>query len=252
MWNLTNKRALITGATKGIGRATALEFSALGADILFTARHPDEIHAFETELRADGFLATGIQADVASGDDLETVVRWIEQHWGGLDILVNNAGTNLRKPSTDYSPSEYRMVIDVDLLAPFEWSRRLLPLLRKGDQSSIINVASVAGLLDVQTGSPYGMAKAGLIQQTRNLAVEWAEYGIRVNTVSPWFTETPLTGPLLSQPDRLQRIIDRTPMKRIAQAAEMASVIAFLAMSKASYVTGQNMIVDGGMTANAF
>lgn len=251
MWNLTNKRALITGGTKGIGRATVLEFLALGAEVLFTARHPDDVREFEAELRASGFKATGIQADVVSGDDLRAVVDWIEQQWGTLDVLVNNAGTNLRKPSTDYSPEEYRMVIEVDLLAPFEWSRRLLSLLQRGTKSSIVNVASIAGLLDVQTGSPYGMAKAGLIQQTRNLAVEWAGYGIRVNTVSPWFTQTPLTGPLLSQPDRLQRVIDRTPMKRVAQADEMAAVIAFLAMNKASYITGQNLIVDGGLTANA-
>lgn len=235
MWNLSTKRVLITGGTKGIGRATVLEFLNLGAEVLFTARHLDQVREFEAELRAEGHKVTGISAEVASTSDLETVADWILQHWGALDALVNNAGTNLRKPSVDYSPDEYRMVMDVDLLAPFEWSRRLFPLLRRGNQPGIINVASVAGLLDVQTGSPYGMAKAGLIQQTRNLAVEWAEYGIRVNTVSPWFTETPLTGPLLSQPNRLQRVIDRTPMKRVAQADEIAFVIAFLAMNKASY-----------------
>jgi Tropinone reductase 1 len=252
MWNLTDKRALVTGGTKGIGRATVLEFLALGAQVLFTARNAGEVQAFQAELQAGGHQASGIRADVASGDDLQEVTDWLEQHWGALDVLVNNAGTNLRKPSTHYSPEEYRMVIDVDLLAPFEWSRRLLPWLRKGEGANVINVASVAGLLDVQTGSPYGMAKAGLIGQTRNLAAEWAGYNIRVNAVSPWFTQTPLTGPLLAQPDRLERVLGRTPLKRIAHAGEMASVIAFLAMDKASYITGQNIVVDGGMTASAF
>ena len=251
MWNLSRKRALITGGTKGIGRAAVLEFLALGADVLFTARHADEVQAVETELRTSGLTATGLRADVAVADDLEATATWIEEHWGALDVLVNNAGVNLRKATTEYTSDEYHQIIDVDLLAPFAWSRRLFSLLQKGQQPAIVNVASVAGLLDVQTGSPYGMAKAGLLQQTRNLAVEWAAHGIRVNAVSPWFTETPLTAPLLGQPDRLHHVIERTPQKRVAQADEMAAAIAFLSMDKASYITGQNLIVDGGLTANA-
>ena len=250
-WDLNHKRALITGGTKGIGRAAVLEFLALGAEVLFTAHHDDNVRVFEAELRASGLTVTGLRADVAVADEMEATARWIEQHWGALDILVNNAGMNIRKATTDYTSEEYYQIIDVDLLAPFAWSRWLFALLQKGHQPTIVNVASVAGLLDVQTGSPYGMAKAGLLQQTRNLAVEWAVDGIRVNAVSPWFTETPLTTSLLGQPDRLHRVVERTPQKRVAQADEMAAAIAFLAMDKASYIAGQNLIVDGGLTANA-
>jgi tropinone reductase I len=107
-------------------------------------------------------------------------------------------------------------------------------------------------LLDVGTGAPYGISKAGLLQLTRNLAVEWAKYNIRVNAVSPWFTETPLTAGLLQNEEKLTQVIKRTPMARVAKPEEMASVIAFLAMEASSYMTGQNLIVDGGMTASVF
>ena len=105
--------------------------------------------------------------------------------------------------------------------------------------------------MDTKTGSPYGMSKAGLVMQTKNLATEWAKDGIRVNAMSPWFTETPLTSDLLKLKERIDPVLKHTPMGRIAQASEMASVIAFFAMDKSSYVTGQNLVVDGGITSTA-
>lgn len=147
--------------------------------------------------------------------------------------------------------STYYKILDINLTSVFNISIALFDLLKNANQSSIINVASVAGILDVQTGSPYGISKAGLLQLTRNLAVEWAEHRIRVNAVSPWFTETPLTSGLLENEAKTRKIIERTPLRRIAQPAEMANGIAFLAMDASSYMTGQNLIIDGGMTANA-
>lgn len=166
-------------------------------------------------------------------------------------MLVNNAGTNLRKPTIAYTDAEYQHVVDTNLKAPFFISKAFYSLLQKSSYPSIINVASIAGSLDVGTGSPYGISKAGLLQFTRNLAVEWANDTIRVNAVSPWFTETPLTEGLLKDESKISNVIARTPLKRVAKPFEMASAIAFLAMPAASYITGQNIVVDGGMTANA-
>jgi NAD(P)-dependent dehydrogenase (short-subunit alcohol dehydrogenase family) len=122
-------------------------------------------------------------------------------------------------------------------------------LLKASGNASVINVASVAGFLDVQSGPPYGMTKAAIQQLTRHLAVEWAPFNIRMNTVSPWYIQTPLTEPVLNNPERLEKILARTPMARVGQPAEVAAIIAFLAMDHASYITGQNISVDGGMSA---
>lgn len=251
MWNLADKRILITGGTKGIGRAAVIEMLKLGAKVLFTARNKEEITLFEQELSVEQYPATGMVSDIASSADRQNVVNRIEQNWGALDVIVNNAGMNIRKATLDYNTEEYKRVIDVNLIAPFEMSRALHPMLVRGNHPVIINIASVAGFLDVQTGSPYAMSKAGLIQQTKSLAAEWAKDGIRVNALSPWFTETPLTEGLLLNKAKMRDVLNRTPLQRIAGAEEMASIIAFLAMKQSSYITGQNIVADGGMSATA-
>lgn len=247
-WNLTGKTALVTGGSRGIGKAIVTELLGLGAEVVFTARGSVEVVTLEAELKAAYPGVSGLAADVSDAGHRKQMLEYVEQKWGRLDILVNNAGVNIRKASNDYTSSEFMQVLDINLLAPFELCRALFPLLVKGKGASIVNVSSVAGSFDVQTGAPYGMSKAGLIQLSRNLANEWASHGIRVNTVSPWFTETPLTSGLLSNPDRLLAITSKTPLRRIAQSEEMAGAVAFLAMDKSSYITGHNLSVDGGAT----
>ena len=251
MWNLNGQTAVITGGTKGIGKATVLEFLELGARVLFTARNKEEVSNLEKELQDNGFEVYGLVSDVSVKDERQKIVHWVQEKWQTLDVLVNNAGINIRKKALEYSEEEFQKVLNINLVAPFELSRELHPFLKKSKAGTIINVASVAALQDVGTGTPYAMAKSGLLQQTRSLAVEWAGEGIRVNAVSPWFTETPLTAGFLNQDEKMKGILGRTPLKRIAKAEEMASIIAFLAMEKSSYITGQNIIADGGMSINA-
>ncbi|PKD18230.1 tropinone reductase [Salegentibacter salinarum] len=251
MWNLNNKYALVTGGTKGIGKATVLEYLRLGAEVLFTSRTQKDIDLVLEELKEYDKKFYGLVADVSVAEDRQKVHDFIENQWGRLDILVNNAGINIRKKANDYSEEEFRKVMEINLSAPFELSRKLHALLQQSGNAKIVNVASSAAMQDVGTGTPYAMSKAGLLQQTRSLAVEWAADGIRVNAVSPWFTVTPLTKGLLSESDRMDPIIKRTPLKRVAEAQEMASIVAFLAMDKSSYITGQNIVADGGMSINA-
>jgi Tropinone reductase 1 len=251
MWNLNNKYALVTGGTKGIGKATVLEFLELGAEVIFTSRTQKDVDLVLQELENNGKKVHGLVADVTLAEDRKKVYKYIEKQWGKLDILVNNAGINIRKKANDYTEEEFKKVIEINLNAPFEFSRKLHPLLQKSGNAKIVNVASSAAIQDVGTGTPYAMSKAGLLQQTRSLAVEWAADGIRVNAVSPWFTVTPLTKGLLSDEERMNPIIKRTPLKRVAEASEMAAIIAFLAMDKSSYITGQNIVADGGMSINA-
>ncbi|MGO4913078.1 SDR family oxidoreductase [Leeuwenhoekiella sp. W20_SRS_FM14] len=251
MWNLDGKTALVTGGTKGIGKATVKELLSLGAKVIFTSRSQKDIDDFESELQEQSYICNGIVSDVSIEDDQDRLTDFVFERSGSLDILVNNAGINIRKDATHYEPEEYRKILEINLIAPFELTRKFYALLKRSGKASVINVASVAGSQDVKSGAPYAMSKSGLLQQTRSLASEWAEHNIRVNSVSPWYTRTPLTTEVLDNESRIAKIIERTPLNRIAEPEEMASAIAFLAMDKASYITGQNIIVDGGLSANA-
>ncbi|WP_299155264.1 SDR family oxidoreductase [uncultured Christiangramia sp.] len=251
MWRLASKKVLVTGGTKGIGKACVEQFLELGAKVLFTSRTSREVQDLEIELKYQGYQVKGLVADASKLSDSENVLNWISENWSSLDVLVNNAGINIRKKAHEYSEEEYKNVLDINLVAPFTLSRLLFPLLKISGESTIINVASSAALQDVGTGTPYAMSKAGLLQQTRSLAVEWASEGIRVNAVSPWFTKTPLTEGYLHNEEKMKSIISRTPLNRVAEAKEIASIVAFLAMPASSFVTGQNIVADGGMSINA-
>ncbi|NJW51874.1 SDR family oxidoreductase [Salinimicrobium oceani] len=250
MWNLKGQTAVITGGSKGIGRATVSEFLKLGAEVLYTGRNADDILKVEDEFTAAGHSVKGIVADVTKAEDRRKVFSWAENNWKAVTIVVNNAGINIRKKATEISEEEHREVLETNLIAPFLLAKELYPFLKQSGNGKIINVASAAAMQDVGTGTPYAMAKAGLLQQTRSLAVEWARDNIRVNAVSPWYTRTPLTDSLL-EGERKEMILRRTPLNRIAEPEEIASIIAFLAMDNSSFITGQNIIADGGMSVKA-
>ncbi len=243
-WTLQNKKALVTGGTKGIGLAIIREYLDLGAEVLVVARDTKSIQG---RLKNSANLFT-LDGDVTDRDFRIRLIRKVTENWGKLDVLVNNVGTNIRKTFVEYSEEEYRGLFETNLFSLTEITRLAFPLLKNSGHACVINMASVAGSFDVQTGPPYGMTKAAIIQLTRNLAAEWAPFHIRVNSISPWYIQTPLTESLLTQPERLEKILARTPMNRIGQPEEVAGLAAFLAMDKASYITGQDIMVDGGMS----
>jgi Tropinone reductase 1 len=252
-WRLDGQVALVTGASVGIGRAIAAELLGLGAQVLIVARDEAQLAATANELAEEhGSDVRHFVADVSDGEQRREIFDWVEDLGEGLQILINNAGSNQRKASMDYAEEEWRAIFETNLCAAFELSRFAFPLLSQHASSSIINVGSVSGLAHVRTGAPYGMSKAALHQMTRNLACEWAEDGVRVNSVAPWYIRTRRTSGALSQPEYFDEVIARTPMRRIGEPEEVAAAAAFLCLPAASYITGECIAVDGGFLRYGF
>ena len=243
-WQLRGRNALVTGGTRGIGRAIVSELLELGAHVVLVARSQTEVDAAVREL---GDRVSGVAGDVTSAPDRARIVEHVRGR-GALHVLVHNAGSNVRARLVDYDDATIERMIALNLTAPVLLSRDLHPMLRAAQGASVIHVGSIAGLVALPTGVAYASAKAGMAQVARTLALEWARDGIRVNTVAPWYTRTPLVEPVLARPEMLGAILARTPLGRIAEPAEVAAAVAFLALPAASYITGQCLAVDGGMS----
>jgi len=248
-WSLAGRRALITGSSRGIGLAIAQMLAERGAAVCLVARTEAGLYEAASILRAAGHQVSTVAADISRAEDRTRVLAAQES---GLDILVNNAGFNIRKPALDYDSDEWQTILQTNLVSAFELARAAHPLLKASGQASLINISSVAGLTHLRTGVPYAMSKSALNQMTRNLAVEWADDGIRVNAVAPWYIDTPLAQQVLTDPDYRQAVLDRTPLKRIGTPQEVAGTVAFLCLPVAGYITGQVIPVDGGFTIYGF
>jgi len=253
-WRLDGQTCLITGASRGIGLACARELAALGAQPLLVARDETELDSVCEELREDfpGSDPRSFSADVGDAEDRLAIFDWIADLDVPLSLLINNAGGNLKKPTLDYAPDDLEEVFRLNGVSAFDLCRLAHPRLAQHGNAAIVNVGSVSGTVHVRTGIAYGMSKAALHQMTRNLACEWADDGIRVNAVAPWYIRTRRTDEALSDPDYLEEVLDRTPMARIGEPEEVAAAVAFLCLPAASYITGQLLAVDGGFLNYGF
>ncbi len=240
-WRLDGRKALVTGGTLGIGRAVADELASLGAQVSVVARRVPE----------GEFPHRLLIADVSEPGAAGRIVDDAVDQCGGLDILVNNVGTNHRVASVSYPKDAYDRLFSVNVESAWELCRAAHPYLRESASGSIVQVGSVAGSGYVGSGAPYAMTKAALDQLTRYLAVEWAPDGMRVNSVNPWYTRTPLAQPILDDPAWLNRILAATPSGRVADPEDIASVVAFLCLPASRHVSGTCLAVDGGFLARA-
>jgi len=242
---------VVSGAASGIGSATIRRFAAEGATIVAAdiANASDSVR----ELTRMGVAARFVHADVTKASQIESLVNETVTSFGRLDVLVNNAGIELPKKITDTSEAEWDRLLDVNLKGVFLCAKASIPVMQRQGGGVIINVASELGLVGGSEIAAYSASKGGVVQLTKALAIDHASDNIRVNCVCPGPVETPLLQAIIdgsSNPDQERRsIIEKTLLKRVGQPDEIANVIAFLASSESSYMTGSIVVVDGGCTA---
>jgi Tropinone reductase 1 len=248
-WSLDGMRVVVTGAGRGIGTAIVAEFLRLGASVLGTSRTQSDLAALlaahaDVENRLKVF-----QADITQPQERERLIEHAKLSFGGLDVLVNNAGGTFRSPATESSSVDLQRLLDLNVFAAFELAKLSHPLLKASTRSSIVNISSITSQVALPNRVLYGTSKAALDHLTRALAVEWGPEGVRVNAVLPWFTRTPMTANILEDPEWSERILQATPLGRVADPEDVARAAAFLAMPAAGFITGQLLSVDGGFLA---
>jgi tropinone reductase I len=253
-WSLHGMTALVTGGTKGIGYAIVEELAELGASVFTCSRNEVELNECLTEWRKKGFQVEGSACDVSSRSEREKLMATVVSFFNGkLHILVNNVGTNIPKQMTNYTAEDFSFLMITNFESAYHLSQLAHPLLKASEAGNIVFISSVAGVVSVNAGfSIYSATKGALNQLTKNLACEWAKDNIRSNSIAPWFIRTPLAEFYLKDENTYDEVIKRTPLGRIGEPKEVSSLVAFLCMPAASYITGQTICVDGGVTVNGF
>jgi NAD(P)-dependent dehydrogenase (short-subunit alcohol dehydrogenase family) len=251
-FDLTGKKAFVTGASRGIGRIIAVALAAAGADVAIAARSQEGLAETARAVTELGRKAFVFPLDVTRQDDVTAAVRESIRLLGQLDIVVNNAGgMNFMVPFLDMRISGWEKIMRLNLDSTIYVCQAAGAHMRERGSGSVINVASVAGMSGTPGLIPYGASKAAVISVTKTLAVEWAQAGIRVNALCPGWTATDLNRDLWDGPDGGQATIANVPMRRWGRPEEMAGPAVFLASDASSYMTGQVLVVDGGQLATA-
>ena len=249
LFDLTGKVALVTGATRGIGLAISEEFAMAGAKVVISSNEADNCESAAAQMRREGHGVTGIPCDVAYRHELEDLVHASVDLHGRIDILVCNAGIAPHMgPIASASDVDWDSTMTVNLRSVLWLTSLVIPGMAERHDGSVIIVSSIAGVRGNRALGLYGVSKAGSAQLARNLAVEWGPSNVRVNAISPGVIETQFASPMLNDAGVMERRIALTPLRRVGQPREIAGVVLLLASPAGAFITGQNVIVDGGTT----
>ncbi|MBD3313950.1 glucose 1-dehydrogenase [Candidatus Woesearchaeota archaeon] len=249
MFSLKDKVAVITGARRGIGKGIAERLAYAGADIVISDIDQEDCDKTAQEIAdANSIQAIGVKCDVSNKDEVDSLIAKTVEKFGRIDILVNNAGIVKLDSFTEFREEDWNSVLDINLKGAFLCSQAAAKEMKKNNYGKIISIASIAGLVAYPNGSAYCASKAGIINLTREMAVELAGNKINVNAVAPGLVETPMTRFVMQDKEKLNQTLAAIPWNRPGQPSDIANAVQFLASDEADYITGQTLAVDGGWT----
>ena len=252
LFDLAGKVAVVTGSSRGIGRAIAERLAEHGAKVVVSSRKPDACEQVAGGIRDRGGEARVIPCHIGRKEELQALVDQTAAHWGGIDVLVCNAAVNpYFGPAAGIPDDAYDRIMNTNVRSNFWLCNMVLPGMASRGGGSIIVVSSIAGLRGTPTLAVYGLSKAADVQLVRNVAVEWGRHGVRANCIAPGLVRTDFARALWEDPENLKRRTRDTPLQRIGEPDEIAGAAVFLAAPAGSFMTGQTIVIDGGVTAGS-
>ncbi len=251
LFDLTGKVAIVTGTSRGLGQYFGRALAKAGADLVITSRKLDTLQAFKKEVEDLGRKALPLELNVRDYDSIQRMVEAAHSHYGKIDILVNNAGCNVRKPAVDVTWDDWSLVVDTNLRGSFFVATAVAKTMIPRKQGRIINIGSVTCVAGFAGITPYCASRGGVKQMTMSLADDWGKYGITVNCLAPGWFKTAQNAILYENQEWVDYLVDRIPMKRPGQPSDLDGAVVFLASDASQYVTGQTLLVDGGISTGA-